>query len=142
LDTTNKNYAPLHMNRSLNASKRMEKKMMAKSNWYKKENNDEATNATIAAIRKRHGFKENGGKNYRGMVGRKASPVMFVPWTSKGKLVGRLKGEEERLSGLTDFKVKYQEEGGTPLWLMFSTNLVEGLGCEREDVGHASRMMR
>ena len=32
---------------------------------------------------------------------------------------------------LTDFKVKFQEEGGTPLWLMFPTSLVEGLSCDR-----------
>ena len=32
LEKTSKNYAPLHMNRSFNASKRMETKMMAKSN--------------------------------------------------------------------------------------------------------------
>ena len=31
-EKTSKNYAPLHMNRSFNASKRMETKMMAKSN--------------------------------------------------------------------------------------------------------------
>jgi hypothetical protein len=57
------------------------------------------------------------------------STVMFVPWTSKGKLVGRLK--EERISMRIDFKVKFQEEGGTRLWLMFPTSLVEGMSCGR-----------
>jgi hypothetical protein len=36
--------------------------------------------------------------------------VMFVPWTSKGNLVGRLKEEEERLAEQTKFKIKFQEE--------------------------------
>ena len=33
IDPTNNNYAPLHKNRSFNAAKRMENKIMAKSNW-------------------------------------------------------------------------------------------------------------
>ena len=32
---------------------------------------------------------------------------------------------------LKDFKVKFQEEGGTPLWLMFPTSLVEGMSYGR-----------
>ena len=35
LDVSNKNYAPLHLTRGFNSSQRREKKMMAKSNWYK-----------------------------------------------------------------------------------------------------------
>jgi hypothetical protein len=51
--------------------------------------------------------KEMAGKASRRMEGVKASTVMFVPWTSKGKLISRLKEEEERLVGMTGFKVKY-----------------------------------
>ena len=61
-----------------------------------------------------------------------ASTVISVPWTSRGELVGKLKEEEGRVSDLTGFKVKVREEEGTPLWLMFSTNLVEGMSCGRE----------
>ena len=57
---------------------------------------------------------------------------MFVPWTAKGKLVSRMKEEEDRLSELTNFRIKFQEEGGTPLWLMFPTSLVEGMDCGRD----------
>ena len=32
---------------------------------------------------------------------------------------------------LKDFEVKFQEEGGTPLWLMFPTSLVEGMSYGR-----------
>ena len=35
LDVSHKNYAPLHLTRGFNSSQRREKKMMAKSNWYK-----------------------------------------------------------------------------------------------------------
>ena len=78
------------------------------------------------------GNKSRRMENKNSKPSKQASTVMFVPWTSKGKLVGKLKAEEERVSELTGFKVKFQEEGGTPLWLMFSTNLVEGISCGRK----------
>ena len=77
-------------------------------------------------------WKGKAGKSSCRMEQVRASTVMFVPWTSKGELISRLKEEEERLVEMTGFKVKYQEEGGTPLWLMFSTTLVEGVECGRE----------
>ena len=46
LEKTDKNYAPLHMNRTFNASKRMESKMMARSNWYKSKKNIETDMGT------------------------------------------------------------------------------------------------
>ena len=58
---------------------------------------------------------------------------MFVPWTVRGILAGRLKAEEDRLAALTGFRVKYAESGGVPLWRQFSTKLGDGLACGRED---------
>ena len=46
LEKTNKNYAPLHMNHSFNASRRMENKIMAKSNWYKRKPSNETDMGT------------------------------------------------------------------------------------------------
>ena len=59
--------------------------------------------------------------------------VMFVPWTSGGKLVGMLKANEDRLSKITGFRIKFTEEGGTPIWRQFSTNLGGGGECGRVD---------
>ena len=62
----------------------------------------------------------------------KPSTVMFVRWTQKGKLAGRLKMEESRLADLTGFRIRYMEEGGTPLWRFFSTKLDAGQECGRD----------
>ena len=113
--------------------------MMAKSNWYKQKTDNNEDTEHVQAGRPLSDNKNQVGRKIKGKNGprglenerKTASTMMFVPWTSKGKLVGRLKEEEERISMLTDFKVNFQEEGGTPLWLMFPTSLVEGLGCDR-----------
>ena len=42
----------------------------------------------------------------------KASTLMFVNWTKGGKLVGRLRQDEDRQTALTQFRVKYVEVGG------------------------------
>ena len=52
--------------------------------------------------------------------------IMFVPWTVNGRLIGALKAEEDRLAKLTGFRIKFVEEGGTPLWRSFSTTLGGG----------------
>ena len=58
--------------------------------------------------------KENSGrKSSRRLVNKpskQASTVMFVPWTSTGKLIGKLKEEEERVSEFTGFKVSFRRK--------------------------------
>ena len=78
------------------------------------------------------GNKKKGGNGSNRKESLIASTVMFVQWTAKGRIIARMKEEEERLAQMTNFKVKYQEQGGTPLWLMFSTKLGEGLDCGRD----------
>ena len=56
---------------------------------------------------------------------------MFVPWTVGAILVSRLKQDEDRRAELTDFRIKFTEEGGVQLWRHFSTKLDEGLECGR-----------
>ena len=56
---------------------------------------------------------------------------MFVPWTKGAKLVGKLHSDEDRLARLTDFRMKYMEEGGMQLWRYFSTKLDAGQECGR-----------
>ena len=56
---------------------------------------------------------------------------MFVSWTAKGILAARLRQLEDRLAGLTGFRIKYVEEGGTPLWRQLASNLDSGVGCGR-----------
>ena len=56
---------------------------------------------------------------------------MFVPWTKGATLVGKLRSDEDRLARLTDFRMKYMEEGGMQLWRYFSTKLDAGQECGR-----------
>ena len=60
---------------------------------------------------------------------------MFVPWTKKGLLAGKLRQAEERLANLTGFRIRYTEEGGTQLWRFFNTGLAAGLECGRAQCG-------
>ena len=137
LDVKDKNYVPLHIPRGFKSVQRMEKKMLAKSNWYKKDGKNKENEQVIEeeprVVRNISKGRKGQDKDCSKGKEKPVSTVMFVPWTSKGKLVGRLKEEENRLSGLTDFKIKFQEEGGTPLWLMFKTSLVDGMECGRKD---------
>ena len=52
--------------------------------------------------------------------------VIFVPSTRGGILVRKLRDREETLAGITGFRVKLQEAGGTQLMNMFNTNLGKG----------------
>ena len=60
------------------------------------------------------------------------STVMFVPSTFRGILAGALKHEEGRLSKITGFKIKFTEEGGTPLWMHQSTKYWGGGGIVQD----------
>ena len=116
---------------------------MAKSTWFKdneklEENGDDSQQEQwqFQYKGKRVGkssrrLENKQSKNSENKV--KTSTVMFISWTKKGKLIGRLKEEEDRLASLTGFRIKFQEEGGTPLWRQFSTRLETGLQCGRND---------
>ena len=43
------------------------------------------------------------------------SIVVFIPSTRGGLLVGKLREEEDRMAGLTGFRIKFQEAGGSKL---------------------------
>ena len=43
LDVSDKNYAPLHIPRGFKSAQRLEKKLMTKSSWYKKDGNSKET---------------------------------------------------------------------------------------------------
>ena len=112
--------------------------MMAKSNWYRQDGNKRDPEHVQEGIpsnerNAQEGRKRTPKKISKGKEKKSASTVMFVPWTAKGKLANKLKEREDRLAELTEFRIKFQEEGGTPLWLMFPTSLVEGQECGRAD---------
>ena len=138
------NYSPLHLSKSHNAAKRMENKLLSKTEWFKDRTRDCDQEDQAGAGDKMDG-QRNGkraeGKGSRRLEkadhlegkGRKKkkgpSTVMFVPWTKKGLLAGKLRQAEERLANLTGFRIRYTEEGGTQLWRFFNTGLAAGLEC-------------
>ena len=58
--------------------------------------------------------------------------VMFVPTTKRGLLTAKLKEQENKLVGITGFRMKYQESGGVQLGKLFSTDLARDLPCGRD----------
>ena len=57
---------------------------------------------------------------------------MKVPSTKGGVLLTQLEKAEELLTRVSKYTVKYVEQGGVPLALMFNTNLASGK-CSREE---------
>ena len=47
---------------------------------------------------------------------------------------------EEILAGLTGFRIRFQEAGGTQLANMFSTDLAKGKHCERKGVPYMHKL--
>jgi hypothetical protein len=58
--------------------------------------------------------------------------VVFVPSTRGGMLTRKLREREEVLAGITGFKIRFQEAGGSQLGNMFSTDLGKGNHCGRK----------
>ena len=138
-------YKPLHLSKSYNAAGRLEMKLLAKTDWFRKKKSEESESPECAREEQKQESKKRfkkAGKDGRQVACRLEKPndsmkkgpttVMFVPWTVNGRLVGALKAEEDRLAKLTGFRIKFTEEGGTPLWQSFSTKLSGGLDCSRE----------
>ena len=62
---------------------------------------------------------------------RTAATVIFVPSTKGSLLLKSLKEDEERMSEITGFKIKYQEAGGSVLTNFFCKDLGKGMHCGR-----------
>ena len=147
LPETDKRFCPLHLPKAFRAGARRDKKMLAKTNWFKgkkgvddvasKEKEQTAQNQGQTSKKERRKTPGSEGRVSPpppGVVSPRSGPstVMFVPWTAHGLLAGKLKAAEDRLAALTGFWVKYAEAGGVPLWRQFSTKLGDDQGCGRE----------
>ena len=115
-------YKPLHQP-SGRSIKRLKKKAMARSNWYKKENNNKE-NLVGKNIKKCPAEKQDQKL--------KPSTVMIIPSTKGGTLLTGMRENEPNMSSITGFKVSYSEQGGTQLARIFSTNLGRGTPCGRD----------
>ena len=59
--------------------------------------------------------------------------MIFVPSTRGSVLIKSLKEEEDKMAGITGFRVKYQEAGGDMLTNFFDKNLASGDHCGRQE---------
>ena len=139
LNKNHNKYKPLHLGKRYNASQRLENKLLAKSEWFKQKSSETIGDDQQETPRDR-GTSHGRQGLHKGKVSirleekckmKGPSTVMFVPWTKRGKLAGAMKKEEDRLEKLTGFRIKFTEEGGTPLWMQFSTKLGGGGDCGR-----------
>ena len=135
LDKNDKNFAPLHLSKKYNANNRRDNKLLAKNKWYKAQATDEQVPEGWRKVDAGNGGRGPGHskrpKRLESSKQKGPSTIMFVPWTMRGILVYKLRQEENRWAELTNFRIKYAEEGGVPLWRHFSTKLDEGLLCGR-----------
>ena len=63
---------------------------------------------------------------------KKAVTVIFVPSTKGSLLLKSLRDDEDQMSELSGFKIKYQEAGGSVLTNAFDKNLGSGQHCGRD----------
>ena len=59
--------------------------------------------------------------------------IIFVPSTKGSLLLKSLRDDEEQMSELSGFKIKYQEAGGSVLTNAFDKNLGRGQHCGRNN---------
>ena len=107
---------------------RSKEKALKRGNWHKGGQKDGSLRGVAGnGARIRKPFLKAGKLNND----KKAATVVFVPSTRGSILIQSLKDEEQRMSEITGFKVKFQEAGGTPLTNAFDKNLGRGLHCGR-----------
>ena len=88
-------YKPLHLGNKYNSYGRWRKKVMARESWFK--------DLRQKAGKKRKNFQKAGEEKIQ------TSTVMFIPSTRGGMLTRLMKENEQELSRMTKFKVRYQE---------------------------------
>ena len=123
LDKDDKNYLPLYQDSKWRRNQKAKGKAMKKSSWYK---DVRAQNETSK------GGKRKGKKRFQKDGNIQTGTVVFVPSTKGGILTRKLREREEVLAGLTGFRIRFQEAGGTQLANMFSTDLAKGKHCGRK----------
>ena len=127
LDPNEKGYQPLYQDSRWNQKEKAKGKAMKRSTWYRdgKEKSDEGK-------RKKNRNTVKGKKNFQQDGQVRTATVVFVPSTKGGVLTRKLREREEVLAGLTGFKIRFQEAGGSQLASLFSTDLGKGKHCGRD----------
>ena len=132
LDVRDSGYHPLYPKAGWRKDEKSKEKALKRGNWFKgKDDSKTWYNIPKAAgrVKRMKPFLKAGGKAKL----KKAVTVIFVPSTKGSLLLKSLRDDEEQMSELSGFKIKYQEAGGSVLTNAFDKNLGRGQHCGRNN---------
>ena len=112
-------------------------KAMKRSTWFRGRKDEESWE-DLPKRKSGGGIEKKRRKTFqkageRRKPGQTAATVMFVPSTRGSMLIRSLKEDEDMMAGMTGFRVKYQEAGGSILANAFNKNLGSDRSCGREE---------
>lgn len=130
-------YSPLYRKSSWRKDTRAKQKLLKRKTWYADRKEEESFSNTnhrtdmISNDKKiKKIFHKNKNKN-KVSPGINTTTVVIVPSTKNGILVRKLKETEEEMAIMSDFRIRFQEAGGSKLSNQFNTNLSHGQHCGR-----------
>ena len=128
----------LHRGAAQTIGKRQKKKLLEKTQWYRRKRTEEdeaEAEMTKEKTRRTDWNKKKTEKKMEKiekMEKMEIKSVLFVPRTRNGELAKRLRQEEEQLSRMTGYKVKIVERGGMQVKnILHKSNPWEGQLCGR-----------
>ena len=137
LEVDHPGFQPLFPKAGWRKDLKSREKALKRSAWFRGRMDDESwedlpKRKTGGGIekRRRKTFQKAGKK---GKSRQTAATVVFVPSTRGSILIRSLKEDEDMMAGVTGFRVKYQEAGGSILANAFNKNLGSGKSCGRDD---------
>ena len=120
---------PIYRTAKNSQAGRNRKKLLSKTNWYKRRKD-----LRVAKLSQPWNTGGGGFKRKQMETDLPAKSVIFVEQTPRGDLAKKLRELIGRLQHLLGGRIKIVERTGTPLKDLFPlTNLWEGTGCGRED---------
>ena len=132
-----KNGSPIHRSATQSAKSRRTKKLLAKSNWFRSEQEDvnELEREFRDARENRQpppGVSAHVQSSKKTIAKLRTSTVMFVEFSKGGGLQKRMKEVLDRLAPMLGFRVRVTEKGGSSLGSLLSNkHLWSGVPCGR-----------
>ena len=136
LEVDHPSFQPLFPKAGWRKDIKSREKALKRSTWFRGRKEDESwenlpKQRSNGGIRKKKKIFRKAGE--RGKPKQAAATVVFVPSTRGSILLRSLKEDEDMMAGVTGFRVKYQEAGGSILANAFNKNLGSGQSCGRAD---------
>ena len=121
----------LHRTSTDSQGARIRKKLLSKTNWFKKRRRKEDDGASGSKEHEVQGTFRNGSRKLKEL---ELKSVLFVEQSPKGELASRLREALKRMEQTLGFRVKVLERTGRSLGSRFPlSSLWEGTECGRED---------